>query len=69
MATIQKEANKPLQESIIEAIDKIEKYMIANRLSLNRDKTQLMVVNKDPPLKIFSKHPCKPQEYNIRKLP
>ena len=51
MNTIRKKPNIPLQDTIIEAIDKIDIYMVANRLSLNRDKTQLMVCNKDPILK------------------
>ena len=51
MTTIQKEDNTPLQQTIIEVMDRIELYMNANKLSLNRDKTQLMVLNKNPPLK------------------
>ena len=62
MCTIRRITNKPLQESIIESIDVIEIYMNSNKLSLNRDKTQLMVLNKDPPLKSQVSIPATPKD-------
>ena len=62
MNTIRKQPNKPLQKTIIEAIDTIEIYMISNRLSLNREKTQLMVMNRDPPLKFTVTIPAIPRD-------
>ena len=53
MVTIQEEADIPLQQTIVKTIDTIEDYMQANKLALNRDKTQLLVINKDPSPKTY----------------
>ena len=62
MNTVRKQPNKSLQESIVEAIDTIETYMVSNRLSLNRDKTQMMIMNKDAPLKSKVVIPANPKD-------
>ena len=62
MCTIRRIENIPLQNTIVEAINIIESYMNANKLSLNRDKTQLMVLNKDPPLKSSVKIQANPKD-------
>ena len=67
MVTIQKETNKELQESIAATITKIETYMQANKLSLNRDKTQLMVINKEPILKSVISIPARPKNITPKK--
>ena len=46
LTTIHREEKKSMQESIVSSIDIIETYMQANRLSLNRDKTQLILLGK-----------------------
>ena len=66
MCTILRITNKPLQSSIVETINTIETYMNSNKLSLNRDKTQLMVLNKDPPLKSAVRIPANPVDITPR---
>ena len=61
MCTILKKKDQNLQTTIEEAINKIEIYMNSNLLALNRDKTQLMIINKDPPLKSKVCIPAHPQ--------
>ena len=46
LTTIQREDNQTMQKSIENTIDKIEIYMKSNRLALNRDKTQLMLIGR-----------------------
>ena len=48
---ITKGKNKSLKESIIKSINMIEEYTVANRLSLNKEKTQLMLISEDNKLK------------------
>ena len=50
ICTVIKSPNLPLQTSVDTTMNKIEDYMRANQLALNRDKTQLLILHKDPPL-------------------
>ena len=61
MNTIYRESGKPLQESVEGELNKIEEYMQSNLLSLNRDKTQIMVLNKDPILQTQINIPAEPK--------
>ena len=61
MTTIRKEPNLPLQKSVENSIEIIEDYMRANLLSLNKDKTQVMVLNRDPILQSQLNIPAKPK--------
>ena len=62
MCTITKNKDIPLQDSIVETLDRIEDYMQANKLALNRGKTQLLVLNKDPPIKSQVSIPAVPAD-------
>ena len=48
MTTIRKDPQVPLQSTVENTLNVIEDYMRANLLSLNRDKTQVMILNRDP---------------------
>ena len=61
MCTITRIENIPLQQTIISTLDKIELYMQSNKLALNRSKTQILVINKDPPLKSNVSIPAVPK--------
>ena len=64
MCSVVKVVNIPLQQSVDTAIDTIEDYMQANHLALNRDKTQLMILNKDPPLQSKVELKAEPENIN-----
>ena len=61
MNTIYKEPGIPLQTSVENALNAIEDYMKSNLLSLNRDKTQIMVLNRDPVLQTQINIPASPK--------
>ena len=43
--------DQTMKQAIMETMDRVEKYMKANRLSLNKDKTQIMLIMDDDFLK------------------
>ena len=67
MMTIQKEEHTPLQQTIEATITRMETYMQANKLSLNRDKTQLMILNRDPSQKSLVSIPATPVDITPKK--
>ena len=46
MTTVVKKDNTPLQETVDKTLETLENYMVSNWLAVNRDKTQLMVIQK-----------------------
>ena len=66
MTTIRKNPQEPLQTTVEESLIKIEDYMRANLLSLNRDKTQVMVLNRDPILQTKISISAKPKDITNR---
>ena len=61
MTTIRSEPGKHLQETVVNTIEVIENYMRANLLALNRDKTQIMILNRDPILQTKIDIPASPK--------
>ena len=49
ICTVTKQSNMPLQQSVDATMETIGNYMQVNHLALNRDKTQLLILNRDPP--------------------
>ena len=49
LCSIIKSQNISLQQTVDNTMNTIEEYMKANRLALNRDKTQMIIIN--PPIK------------------
>ena len=43
--------DQSMEDAIVETMNKVEDYMRSNRLSLNKDKTQFMLITKDDLLK------------------
>ena len=69
ISTIRKKVNKSLQESIVEALDKFERYMTANKLALNRQKTQVIVPTRDNDISEKINIPAHPKNIeNVRSL-
>ena len=69
ISTIQKKENMSLQESIISALDKFKIYMAANRLALNRQKTQVIIPARDNDFPVQIKIPALPKDIeNVRTL-
>ena len=60
LTTILRIKNKTMQESVEHSIDLIEEYMQANRLSLNRDKTQLILFGRPNETKSHISIPAQP---------
>ena len=46
-----KKDDQKMEDAIIDTMNKVEEYMKSNRLSLNKDKTQFMLISKDERLK------------------
>ena len=63
MCSVIKQDNITLQQSVDTAMDTLEDYMQANKLALNRDKTQLMILNRDPPLQSKVVLKAQPEKY------
>ena len=61
MSTVQKKENMSLQDSIIRALDIFETYMSANRLALNRQKTQVLIPSRDNDIPTVINIPAQPE--------
>ena len=61
MSTVKKEDNMSLQDSIIRALDIFETYMSANRLALNRQKTQVLIPSRDNDIPTVINIPTQPE--------
>ena len=69
ISTIRKKENMSLQQTIVKALDKFEMYMAANRLALNRQKTQVIVPARDNDLPEKIKIPAEPKDIeNVKSL-
>ena len=66
MTTIRKDPQEHLQTTVENTLNKIEDYMRDNLLSLNRYKTQVMVLNKDPILQSKIDIPASPKNITNR---
>ena len=62
LTTIQREEKIPFQTTIEAAIDTIEDYMKANRLSLNREKTQLILPGRPNSIKAKVRIKAEPED-------
>ena len=66
MTTIQREDGATMQASIEKAIDTIEVYMRANKLSLNRDKTQLILLGRQNTPKSIVRITAQPEDIVLK---